>query len=167
MEKAASAEMTIREARPSEYRKVALLTVEAYREYAARMTPEAWAEYESDLAAVEPRAQEAIIVVAERGGELAGALTYFPAGRREWLPADWAYFRALAVAPDHRGHGVGPALTLDSVARARAEGAAALALHTTEVMTVAKTMYERLGFTQHSEHRGTNWTYWLYVMPLG
>jgi len=131
----------IREALPAEYGKVAEITVGAYRE-------------------------SAVILVAEVGGELAGALAYYAAGKRDsaWLAPDWAYFRALAVAPGHRGKGIGRALTQACIDRAMADGAAGLGLHTTEVMPVARALYERMGFVQHAEYDGGSWKYWSYVL---
>lgn len=168
VEKPATAEVLVREAAPAEYAEVARITVEAYREYAGRMSAQAWAEYEADLSDIDGRAVKGVILVAEVEGALAGALAHFAPGQigSEWLPSGWAYFRALAVPPAYRGRGVGRALTKASIARARAAGAAALALHTTEVMPVARAMYERLGFVQHSELQGSSWKYWLYVMRL-
>ncbi len=163
-----SAEILTREATPAEHSEVARVTVEGYREYASQMSPDAWAEYESDLSDVSGRAAGGVILVAEGDGAVAGALAYFPAGRIEsdWLPRDWAYFRALAVLPAYRGRGVGRALTVACIDRARSEGAAALALHTTEGMPVARAMYERMGFVRHSERQGSTWKVWVYVMRL-
>lgn len=169
MEDVQPAEVLTREATPAEHAEVARVTVEGYREYASQMSPEAWAEYESDLSDVSGRAARGVILVGEVEGAVAGALAYYPAGRIEsdWLPRDWAYFRALAVLPAYRGRGVGRALTVACIDRARSEGAAALALHTTEGMPVARAMYERMGFVRHSERQGRTWKVWVYVMRLG
>ncbi len=168
VEKPAPTEVLVREATPAERAEVARITVKAYREYAVRMSAQAWAEYEADLSDIDGRAVNGVILVAEVEGALVGALAHFRPGRigSDWLPPDWAYFRALAVLPTYRGRGVGHALTKASIARARAEGAAALALHTTEVMPVARAMYERMGFVLHSELQGSSWKYWLYVIRV-
>ncbi len=168
MEDVQSVKVLTREATPAEHAEVARVTVEGYREYAGQMSATAWDEYERDLSDVSGRAARGVILVAEVDGGIAGALAYFPAGRIEsdWLPRDWAYFRALAVLPAYRGGGVGRALTVACIARARSEGAAALALHTTEGMPVARAMYERMGFVRHSERQGSTWKVWVYVMRL-
>ncbi|MFN2463408.1 MAG: GNAT family N-acetyltransferase [Candidatus Dormibacteria bacterium] len=156
----------VREALPEEYSEAARVTVDAYRDYQAQMSPAAWAEYEADLADVPGRAVSAAILVAEAEGELVGAVSYFPAGARDssWLAPDWAYFRALGVAPTHRGLGVGRALTQACIDRARGEGAGGLGLHTTEAMPLARAMYERMGFVQYAEYDGGTWKYWSYLM---
>jgi len=158
----------VREATLAEHAQAATVTVEGYREYASQMSPEAWAEYERDLSDIKGRAVKGVILVAEVDGVIAAALSYFGAGRIEsdWLPADWAYFRALAVLPGYRGRGIARALTMASIARARSEGAAALALHTTEGMPVARAMYERMGFVRQTERQGSTWKVWLYALPL-
>ena len=168
MEDVRSAEVLIREATPAEHEEVGRVTVEGYREYSREMSAAAWAEYETDLSDVSGRAARGVILVAEVDGTIAGALAYVPAGRivAEWLRPDWAYFRALAVLPEYRGRGVGRALTQACIARARSEGGAALALHTTEGMPLARAMYERMGFVRHSERQGSTWKVWVYVLRL-
>jgi ribosomal protein S18 acetylase RimI-like enzyme len=161
--------LTIRDARRDEYATVDRLTVEAYREYAGSLSPEMWAAYEADLADSEARAQEAVILVAELAGELVGAVAYFPPGEREsrWFPESVGYVRVLAVLPQHRGQGIGRRLTEACIERARADGAHAIGLMTTEIMTVAKGMYERMGFAQQAEYEGAfGGKFWLYSMPL-
>ena len=68
-------------------------------------------------------------------------------GEFRW-PAGWAAIRALAVDPDHRGHGV--ARRLIEVASILAGGSSAhtLGLHTAPFMTDAIRLYERMGFSR-------------------
>ena len=161
--------LIIRAARRGEYAAVDRLTVQAYREYAGSISPEMWAAYEADLADSEARAQEAVILVAEQVDELVGAVAYFPPGDREsrWFPEDFGYFRVLAVLPEHRSQGIGRRLTEACIERAQADGARAIGLMTTELMTVAKDMYERMGFVQQAEYEGAiGGRFWLYSLPL-
>jgi ribosomal protein S18 acetylase RimI-like enzyme len=161
--------LVIREARGDEYATVDRLTVEAYREYAASISPEMWAAYEADLADSKARAHEAVILVAELAGDLVGAVAYFPPGDREsrWFPNDFGYLRVLAVLPGNRSQGVGRRLTAACIERARDDGARAIGLMTTELMQVAKEMYERMGFVQQAEYDGAmGGKFWLYSMPL-
>ena len=67
-------------------------------------------------------------------------------------PATWAGFRLLAVHPDARGRGVGRLLTEECIRRARETGRAAVGLHTTMLMNVARAMYERMGFVRIPEY---------------
>ena len=83
-----------------------------------------------------------------------GTVTYYsPRGDAAaddwwWWPKDFAYLRALGVDPATRGGGVGRALTIACIERARAEGAAGIALNTLAIMDTATALYEGLGFRQ-------------------
>ena len=56
------------------------------------------------------------------------------------------------MAPVRARDGVGKALVMECVRRARARGAAELGLHTSRSMRVALGMYERMGFVRAPEH---------------
>jgi ribosomal protein S18 acetylase RimI-like enzyme len=51
----------------------------------------------------------------------------------------------LVVAPEARGRGVGRRLTVACIERARCDGAACIALHTSPAMKVALGLYLRTG----------------------
>lgn len=165
-----SAAVAVRDAIPSEYDEVSRITVEAYREYANGFTNAVWEEYKSDLKAVAERAQQAEIIVAENEEKLVGAVAYYPPGERElqMFPPDWASIRVLAVLPSHRGKGIGRLLTQECIERATRDGAAQIGLYTTELMMVARGMYERMGFTLVQEFESdSGFKYWAYGMALG
>ncbi|HVO85222.1 MAG TPA: GNAT family N-acetyltransferase [Syntrophobacteria bacterium] len=146
----------IRDARPGDHDVIVALTLTAYKEYAPLM-PAHWDGYRrnilSTLAKVEPAAQ----IVAEHGGRVVGTVLLYPAGTafssadglQATLP--WPEVRLLAVTPSARGRGVGTALMRECVRRARRAGAAALTLHTTDIMEAAIRLYERMGFMRASE----------------
>lgn len=94
------------------------------------------------------------MIVAEHQGRIVGCATFYPReypGEDRPCPPDWAGIRLLAVHPDARGLGIGRALMEECLRRCRQRSVATLVLHTTEVMTVARGMYERMGFTQMPE----------------
>lgn len=131
----------------------------AYSEYENSFPPENWAPYLTDILDLEGRASASELLVAERDGKVAGCVSYFPPGAKasypsdsfsEHWPSDWAAFRLLAVDPVARGKGVGRELTMACIERARAQGAPAIGLHTTDPMKVARAMYERMGFERAS-----------------
>ena len=64
----------------------------------------------------------------------------------EFTDQDAAGIRMLAVAVDARRRGVGEALTLACIERARAAGRRQVILHSTDNMTAAHQLYLRLGF---------------------
>src|SRR5205814_10435418 len=99
--------------------------------------------------------ESAELFVAELDGRLVGTVTFYPSGpgsAEQGWPNDWAGIRLLGVAPEARGQGAGRALIEALIERARAQGAAAIALHTTERMEVARAMYERMGFVRVPEY---------------
>jgi putative acetyltransferase len=82
--------------------------------------------------------------VAERGGEVLGGGGIFPT---TGLPADTVELVKLYLLPAARGLGVGKALIQHCLEAARAAGYARVYLETTEELTQAIPLYEKLGFT--------------------
>jgi predicted N-acetyltransferase YhbS len=146
----------IRDARPSDRSAIEAVTLSAYQEYAMLMSAH-WEGYRQNivatLAAVEPAAQ----IVAEREGEIVGAVLLYPRGAVIAAPGGGAFtltapeVRLLAVAPAARGRAVGAVLMNECVRRARQSGATAVTLHTTDVMQAAIRIYERMGFLRAPE----------------
>jgi ribosomal protein S18 acetylase RimI-like enzyme len=136
--------MEIREARPEEYPAAGDVSVDAYADFYGPNL----GTYENDLRAVASRARSAVVLVAVDGGELIGTVTYVPdadsmLARQE---VGEASIRMLAVLPKHKREGVGRALSVACIERARAEGKRAVVLHADEVMAASQQLYEGLGF---------------------
>src|SRR5262249_40304196 len=130
---------------------VGAMMVQAYAEFSPPIPPPMWKEYADEIRDVRSRLAVASLIVAEDAGRLLGAVTYYPDATKEsnapW-PAPWAAFRLLAVHPEGRGRGIGRLLTEECLRRARAAGSEAMGLHTTQLMSVARAMYERMGFVR-------------------
>jgi N-acetylglutamate synthase len=62
---------------------------------------------------------------------------------------DWAGLTAIEVAPEHRRKGLAVAITTALAARAASCGFPNLYLQVTDDNTAARTLYRRLGFTDH------------------
>ena len=143
--------IVVRETRAAELDAIGALMVAAYQEFSPPEPPPQWLHYLDDIRAVRRRLAESTLIVAEDAGHLVGAVTYYADGSKEsaggW-PANVAVFRLLAVHPEARGRGIGRLLTEECIRRARATGAAAVGLHTTHLMNVARAMYERMGFVR-------------------
>jgi GNAT superfamily N-acetyltransferase len=127
------------------------LAVKAFQEYSSSYSdwPAMVAAYErmSDLA------KTGEIIVAETAGRIVGAVAYIPPHGRKarYFDAAWPVIRSLVVNPDSRGAGVGRALTLECITRAKRDKAPVIALHTSAIMTVALPMYLRMGFEWHRD----------------
>jgi ribosomal protein S18 acetylase RimI-like enzyme len=140
----------IRSVRPDEHERLGEITVAAYRAINPPSADADLADYEADLRDVAGRAAGADVLVAVDGdGAVLGGVTYVPgpsSPSSEFDDPDAASIRMLAVAPEAQGRGVGEALTRACIDRAVASGRARLLLHSTDWMTTAHRIYERLGF---------------------
>lgn len=136
--------MQIRPAKDGELDIVASLVVDAYAEYAARMSPDAWSTFAQDIANVRGRLGDGLLLVAERDGRLVGSVTLY----LDWrgAQADSCAVRLLAVPPDERGTGVGRALMEHCIDHARGAGKDRVILTTTQEMEEGRDLFERLGF---------------------
>jgi GNAT superfamily N-acetyltransferase len=145
---------SLRDAQPHELDAIGAMMVAAYAEFMPPTPVPQWRAYEDEIRDVRRRLPDAALIVAEDAGRPLGAVTYYPDATKEtnvpW-PASWAVFRLLAVHPDARGRGIGRQLTEECIRRARATGREAVGLHTTHLMNVARTMYERIGFVRLPE----------------
>jgi ribosomal protein S18 acetylase RimI-like enzyme len=144
----------IRDARPQEAARIALLLRSAYNEYQAVMPPYAWQAYLADIMNVRGRMADDDLIVAESDGKLVGTVTVFMDDQRSFddgWPKGWAAIRLLGVAPKNRGCGIGRALMDECLSRCRVSGIKTIGLHTAEIMSAAKKMYERMGFTRAPE----------------
>lgn len=130
-----------------EHTEVADLTVAAYRQ--AGYVGD---DYERELRDVEGRVAAAEVLVAvDDHGRIVGGVTFVPdhaSPYAEFEVEHAAGIRMLAVLPDAQGTGVGEALTTECIARARDMGLHEVILHSTQWMTTAHGIYQRLGFTR-------------------
>jgi ribosomal protein S18 acetylase RimI-like enzyme len=94
-----------------------------------------------------------LVAVDASSDEVLGACTFVhdPASPwMEWTEPGEVELRLVAVDPAAQGRGIGEALVRDCMARARALGRP-MVLHTTQDMTTAQRIYERLGFRRVPE----------------
>jgi GNAT superfamily N-acetyltransferase len=148
--------LRIRDARSSDRDVISALTLAAYQEYAALMSAH-WDGYRRNIVATLADVGPADQIVAEYDGHMVGTALLYPAGT-VLSTADggkgtlrWPEVRLLAVVPGARGQGVGAALMGECIRRARQAGAAAVTLHTTDIMQAAIRLYDRLGFIRAPE----------------
>jgi ribosomal protein S18 acetylase RimI-like enzyme len=138
----------IRPVRSDEYAALGELTVAAYHSLKGEMPLQEM--YDRQLRDVATRATTSCVLVAEGpSGELLGGATYVSGPDdpySEDLKEGEAGIRMLAVDPAGHGRGVGRALTLACIERARAAGRRRMVLHTSHLMPAAKHLYESLGF---------------------
>src|SRR5215217_884909 len=141
--------MEIREASADEHDEIGRVTADAYR---GLVRDEA---YLARIANVAERAHRTEILVAAEDGRILGSLTLELTTRvnadDDPLEAHRAYIRMLGVAADAQGKGVGTALMREAERRAAEAGKHEMTLHTTQRMTAAQALYDRLGYERMSE----------------
>ena len=148
--------LRVRDARSDDRGAIEAVTLAAYEQYAALM-PAHWEAYRQNILATLADAPLDAQIVAEEEGRVVGTVLLYPAGGVMARPGGgsitlaWPEVRLLAVAPEARGRGVGAALMDTCIRRARQSGAAALTLHTADIMQAAMRLYERLGFRSAPE----------------
>lgn len=143
-----AAGITLRLIRSEETEEIGALSRRAYEtDYAGQP-----AEYLAEIEAVAERAKTAQVWVAvdDATGELCGTVTLPEPGR---VLSDLARpgecdVRLLAVAHAARGRGIGGLLMQHAIDTARERGASRLVLNTTDEMTGAYKLYERMGFVR-------------------
>jgi ribosomal protein S18 acetylase RimI-like enzyme len=134
----------VRDARPDELAEVGRLRVAAYIA-GGHLSPSSG--YAATLAAL-GTAGDGLVLVAADGGKMLGTVMLQPwphAGQVVTGPGE-AEIRALAVAPDGQGAGIGRALVAAVIDRAAALGIRHLVLCTQPDMLAAHHLYERCGF---------------------
>ncbi len=150
--------LAIRDARPADRAAIEAVTLAAYEQYATVLPAPLWEAYRQNIVTTLADPKPATQIVAEKEGALVGSVLLYPAGGAMGAPGGgramtltWPEVRLLAVAPSARGSGTGRRLMEECIRRARAAGATALTLHTTEMMRMAMQLYERMGFERAAE----------------
>lgn len=148
--------LTIRPARHDERAEARALTLDAYAQYAELMAPSAWEALRQAVVTALGATGPAEHLVAVQGGALLGSVMLFPASGGDTAGAGgrmiWPELRLLAVREELRGRGIGTALVRACAERARAWGAPALGLYSSESMRSALALYERLGFARQPQY---------------
>jgi ribosomal protein S18 acetylase RimI-like enzyme len=143
----------IRQAYPGELDKVEHLVKEAYQEFRTLFPPDIWQRWLENLSKT-IHSEEGILLVAESGENLEGAVKFYPdaaqAGLGHW-PQGAASMRVLAVRPGSRNRGYGRLLVQECLNRAEELGLPTIYLYTGRFMQAARNLYEMMGFTRAPE----------------
>ena len=143
----------IEEATAADLLALAELNVAAYHEFAKTLGPPAWRAMEKNLRGVARLTGWARFLVVRSGGRLAGSVGYCPPGKSDAavFEPEWASIVLLAVSPQHRRRGVARDLVRECIRWARDDGAPAVGLFTSDIMTGARELYRGLGFHEDRE----------------
>ena len=141
-----AAETEIRPVGPDEAEEAGRLVEAAYRHL---LGPHMETDYATELADVAGRMDASDVLVAVVDGQLVGCVTYVPDASSplaEHLREGEAGIRMLAVRAAAQRRGIGRALTIACIERARAASRRRLFLHSDQQMPAAHALYRSLGF---------------------
>jgi len=145
----------IRRARESEWPAVADITKTANDEYASSADPKFWSAYEKSTRETIMTDEGAQRVVSVVDGQIVASVIYCPPYEKELagkvVRNPHPEMRLLSVLPAHRNKGIGGKLIDFCEKMARRDGDSVITLHTTDLMAVAKAMYERRGYERYSD----------------
>lgn len=144
--------MLIRRIHPEEYEALAQITLAAYRQLSGGKS---LGPYERQLTDVETRALDSEVYVAlDDEGDLMGGVTFVPGPEHAMAEFDDPQacgIRMLATDPALQGRGAGRALVQTCIERARELRRARIVLHSAPAMTLAQSLYARMGFVRAPE----------------
>ena len=147
------------------------IALASYGEFKKELTHENWNEFRSNLTSVESYANILKIAkcfVCETAGKIIGVAYFVPSGNpTDIFESSWSYLRMVGVHPDYQGNGIGNKLTQECIEFAKQSNEQIIALHTSEFMDSARSIYEKLGFKKIRELKPIfGKKYWLYQMEL-
>jgi ribosomal protein S18 acetylase RimI-like enzyme len=146
-------DIQVREAGAEELDEVERLVKAAYREFQPLMPEAAWSRWMDNISET-LHAPGGMVLVAEHGGMIQGAVKFYPDAAQSHLgqwPAGAASIRLLAVSPASRGQGYGVRLTQECLRRARELSIPTIFLYTGTFMAAARHIYEKIGFKRAPE----------------
>ena len=145
----------IRKARKSEFKALGRLLIEVYSRlegFPDRNEQPAYYEMLSNIGDFAAKKDAEVLVVIAADCGLAGGVVYFGdmaeygSGGIATTVRKASGIRLLGVNERYRGCGIGKALTLACIQRARDRKHSQIILHTTQAMQIAWGLYDRLGF---------------------
>lgn len=106
--------------------------------------------------------------ICEYQGKIIGMAFLIPSGN-PWdiFKSEWSYIRMVGVDPNFEGNGIATRLMKQCIDYAISINETTIALHTSEKMSAARHIYEKLGFKilQEIEPR-LGLRYWIYTLTL-
>lgn len=159
-----------RKANSNDFDKLKTLGKESYSEFSRVLTKANWNKMKSFLdndELLNKLINQSTVFVCEKESDLIGMIYLVPSGNpTELFEKDWSYIRFLGVNPKHRGNGIGEKLTDLCLDYAKENKESYVALHTSEFMDSARTIYEKKGFRKTKEIEFLGKRYWIYLLNL-
>jgi ribosomal protein S18 acetylase RimI-like enzyme len=146
MIRSADEEPTLRDYRETDAAALSRLALAAFEEFQSAYSD--WAAMSASISQMPSLAAAGVLIIAEAGGGLLGAVAYVGPGQPKvpFFDPQRPIIRMLVVDPAARRRGVGHTLMEECCRRARRDGSQVLALHTSPIMIAALAMYRKMGF---------------------
>ena len=150
-----SLSFAIEEAQEKDYPQIGELLVAVYSNLAGMPSIMEQPDYYARLSDAGGRASNPfihILIAKNASGRILGSVDFiedmkhYASGGTASTMTDAAGIRLLGIDAHYQGQGIGKALTLECIRRARLLGQAEIFLHTTKAMIPAWKMYEKMGF---------------------
>ncbi|HNP32511.1 MAG TPA: GNAT family N-acetyltransferase [Flavobacterium sp.] len=150
----------IRNAKPSEFKAIGKLMVDAYSQLDGFPKPEEQPAYYKMLLNISDLTKKPateLLVAVDSDENLLGGVVYFSdmqyygSGGTATQEKNAAGFRLLAVNPDARGLGIGKLLTEACIQKAKGANLSQMIIHSTKAMQTAWKMYENIGFKRSED----------------
>ncbi len=162
--------MKYREGQHTDIEQLYALGQASYREYASALTHTNWEKmnaFLTDKDELSNLVDRCHVFIAEEGNSIIGMIFLAPSGEENnYFDTSWSYIRYLGVHPNYRGKGIGKQLTRLCIDQARDNKERFIALHTSEFMDAARSIYEHMGFRQQHDFELYGKTYWVYLKEL-
>lgn len=147
------------------------LGIKAYGEFGRVLEKKDWLQMEGflhDLSAYQNLLKISTCFVCTHHEKIIGVAYFVPRGNpTDIFDASWSYIRMVGVDPEYTRQGIAKKLTKMCIEKVNNTNEKILALHTSEFMSAARSLYEKLGFKQVIELAPLfGKRYWLYQLEL-
>ena len=150
----------IRNARAEEFHEIGRLLVRVYSQlegFPSKLEQPDYYDLLLNIGEITKKSHTQLLVALNEQYQILGAVVYFSdmssygSGGSATEEKNASGFRLLAVDPKYRGSGVGKALTLACIQKAREDKNKELIIHSTQYMKIAWAMYQKIGFKRSKD----------------
>lgn len=156
----------------SDLKQIMELAMQSWKDYKATLTTENWTELNKLLTSssvfLDLLNKSYTLLCETSNKQIVGMAFLVPSGNpTEIYQEDWSYIRFVSVNPAFGGQGIGRTLTEKCIEYAKNNKERIVALHTSEMMGNAISIYEKVGFKILRELKPRlGKKYWLYKLEI-
>lgn len=165
-----NSELRYRKADLTDFNQLKFLGKASYSEFSKVLSSDNWNKMNAFLESDEILSKlikQSTVFVCEKESEIIGMIYLVPSGNpTELFQLNWCYIRYLGVNTAYRGYGIGKKLTDLCMDYAKVTNETHIALHTSEFMDAARTIYEARGFKKTKEIEYFGKRYWIYLYNI-